>query len=295
MSAAKAALLEHLATGATTVCRAWSIERRDGNVLGFTDHDRPLEFEGVRFRPESGMSARAVEQVTGLAPDTSEAVGILTDDAIREDDLAAGAFDNARVTVWMVNWRDPSQRMVEFAGHLGEIARRGMMFRAEILGLSHRLNRLAGRIFQSNCDAGLGDARCRFDLDTPGYRVEAEVLWVKDGFRFGLAGLEDFADRWFERGTLAPIDGPGSGLAEVIRWDRRGDGPREVALWVPPRREIGTGDRLTLTAGCDKKMSTCREKFQNFNNFRGFPHIPGEDWLKSYPTSATSSAGGRRR
>jgi uncharacterized phage protein (TIGR02218 family) len=36
-------------------------------------------------------------------------------------------------------------------------------------------------------------------------------------------------------------------------------------------------------AGCDKRAETCRAKFGNFLNFRGFPHIPGEDWVTAYP------------
>ncbi len=43
---------------------------------------------------------------------------------------------------------------------------------------------------------------------------------------------------------------------------------------------------MRLEPGCDKRAETCREKFDNFLNFRGFPHIPGEDWLISYPVSS---------
>ena len=43
------ALQAHLATCATTVCRAWAVTRNDGVVLGFTDHDAPLAFEGIGF------------------------------------------------------------------------------------------------------------------------------------------------------------------------------------------------------------------------------------------------------
>ena len=38
-----------------------------------------------------------------------------------------------------------------------------------------------------------------------------------------------------------------------------------------------------MVAGCDKRAGTCRGKFDNFLNFRGFPHIPGDDWVTAYP------------
>ena len=56
---------------ATTIARAWMVRRADGMVLGFTDHDAVLTFEGVRFRPAHGLSARALVQATGLSVDNS--------------------------------------------------------------------------------------------------------------------------------------------------------------------------------------------------------------------------------
>ena len=89
---ASAGILAHLATGATTVCQCWAVSRRDGVVLGFTDHDRDLAFEGIIFRAASGMTARALQTGTGLAVDNSEAVGALSDASVSEADLMAGRF-----------------------------------------------------------------------------------------------------------------------------------------------------------------------------------------------------------
>ena len=49
---------------------------------------------------------------------------------------------------------------------------------------------------------------------------------------------------------------------------------------------------LRFEAGCDKQAPTCRLKFNNFLNFRGFPDIPGEDWLMATPVNAASTSGG---
>ena len=37
--------------------------------------------------------------------------------------------------------------------------------------------------------------------------------------------------------------------------------------------------------GCDRRLTTCRERFGNVANFRGFPHIPGNDFVLKYPRS----------
>ena len=41
----------------------------------------------------------------------------------------------------------------------------------------------------------------------------------------------------------------------------------------------GDGHSFTVTAGCDKQFATCQAKFNNPVNFRGFPHIPGNDFV----------------
>jgi uncharacterized phage protein (TIGR02218 family) len=280
------ALLDHLATGLTSVCRCWRVVRPDGVVLGFTDHDAVLAFDGVTFRPEAGMAAGALLQGTGLAVDNAEAMGVLSSEAISAVDLDAGRFDGAEVTVWMVNWANVAARQVLFAGHLGEIRRGDGAFHAELRGLTEPLNRVGGWAYVKQCPAVLGDRRCRFDLSQPGYRIDAEAVLVERGQRFTLAPMAGVQLQWFERGRLFVLDGAGAGLEGVIKHDQtRSDGMRVIELWEPVRATVEAGDLIRLEAGCDKRVETCRQKFANLMNFRGFPFVPGEDWLVAIPAT----------
>ncbi len=287
------ALQAHLDSGATTLARAWALARGDGLVLGFTDHDRDLEFEGVRFRARSGVTAGALAQGTGLAVDNSEAVGALSDAGLTEADIAAGRWDGAGLRVWLVNWADPAVRRLLFRGSLGEIARAGGAFRAELRGLAEALGQPQGRVFQSACSAVLGDAACGVDLAAPGYVAEAAVTGVDDGGRvLHLAGATGFDDRWFEAGRAVWLSGAAAGLAGVVRADRLEPGGRRLELWQRPGAVPSAGDLLRLQAGCDKRPETCRLKFANMLNFRGFPDIPGEDWLMAHPRQGGLNDGG---
>lgn len=288
-----AALRAHLAGGATTVCRCWAVTRRDGARFGFTDHDRDLVFAGTTFRAASGMTASALQQGTGLAVDNSQAAGALSDGTLTEADLMAGLFDGATVEIWRVNWAAVSQRERLFRGVLGEIRRGDGAFEAELRGLAELLNRPSGMVYQRACTAVLGDARCAFDLDRPGYAAHVELDAQTDGEVFDLPDPGGFPDRWFAHGTLRVETGAAAGLGATIKSDRSRSGARRrLTLWEPLRRAILPGDRVLLHAGCDKRAATCREKFDNFLNFRGFPHIPGEDWLTSYPAGSTPDDGG---
>ncbi|MBA3910609.1 MAG: hypothetical protein C0524_12155 [Rhodobacter sp.] len=288
------ALYAHLQSGATTVCRAWTVVRRDGTVMGFTDHDRDLVVDGVICRADSGMTARALQQTTGLSVDNSEAVGALSDEAITEADLVAGRFDGAEVRSFLVNWQDSRDWVEQFRGSFGEITRAGGGFRAELRGLSEALNRPQGFAYQPGCSAVLGDGRCRFSTDAAGYSVARVVEEVEDGRIFGFASFAGFDDRWFEHGRFEMTSGMAIGLVGVVKNDRLTGEKRRIELWQSLNAPVAAGDSFRIVAGCDKKPATCREKFSNFLNFRGFPHVPGEDWLASYPVPDRPSRGGAR-
>ncbi|MFN3936651.1 MAG: DUF2163 domain-containing protein [Gemmobacter sp.] len=287
-------LLDHLGQGITTVARAWAVRRRDGVEMGFTDHDRDLAFDGIVFRAGSGLTARALSQTTGLSVDNTEAVGALTHAGITEPDILAGRWDGAEVRAWLVNWADPAQRMMQFRGTMGEVTRAGGAFAAELRGLTEVLGLAAGRVYQKPCSAILGDRHCRVDLSLPGYFAEREVEAVEEGRILRFAAFAGFDDRWFERGRLLVLDGPAAGLVAVVKNDRLSAEGREVELWEALRVVPRPGDRLRIEAGCDRRPDTCRLKFANFLNFRGFPHVPGEDWLMAYPVSDGANDGGSR-
>ncbi|MGI1663323.1 DUF2163 domain-containing protein [Palleronia sp. KMU-117] len=293
MTDAAAALHAHLAGGITTVARCWALTRRDGRVLGFTDHDRPLSFAGLSFAADAGLSARALQQGTGLAVDNSEAVGVLSHASIREEDIRAGRFDGADVRCWLVNWRNVEERKLLFRGSIGEIRTSAGSFTAELRGMTEALNQSSGRNFQKPCGARLGDARCGVDLSGDAFRAIRTVLSAEDNRRLDLGLLAPYAKGWFTRGTLRVLDGEAEGQAAVVKDDREATGGRRIELWSDLRATIAPGDRVEITAGCDRMAETCRVKFNNFLNFRGFPHIPGEDWLISYPTRSGRNDGGR--
>jgi uncharacterized phage protein (TIGR02218 family) len=285
----------HVETGLTTLCRCWGITRADGVQYGFTDHDVSLSFEGVTFKADSGLSAQALQQSTGLSVDNTEAIGALSDASVREEDIEAGRFDGAEVKAWLVNWADVSVRWLQFRGTIGELRRSGGAFHAELRGLTEALNRPVGRVYQKPCTAVLGDKACSFSTSTLGYFDERVVEAVVESREFRWPDLNGFEPGWFARGRFDVISGAAKGLWGLIKQDRFEDGDRVVELWEPLRGGIAVGDMVRLVAGCDKRMETCRLKFNNLVNFQGFPDIPGEDWVMSVPKQSGRNGGGSLR
>lgn len=268
-----AALAAHLDEGATNLCRCWSLTRRDGAVLGFTDHDRPLAFDGLVFAAMRGLEAAESTGELGFAIGGGEVFGAFAASGLNEADLSRGLFDDARLRIWLVNWADAAQRVLLDDGFVGEVRRGETAFTAEIRSLAKAFDEERGRLYLRSCDADLGDRRCGVTL-----APAAAIVSASDGrFHLTVAGLEGFAEGFFTGGRLIFGTGGHAGFTcEVKRHGHEG-GHSTIELWQAPPVAIMVGDAMSLTAGCDKSFTTCRAKFRNEVNFRGFPHMPNTD------------------
>jgi len=270
-----------LDSGVTTLCRCWVITRGDGVTQGFTDHDEDVALDAVTCLAGSGLSGSEATQKLGLAVGGSELSGALSSDTLNEDDLAAGRYDAAAVEIWLVDWSEPDLRVLLAKGTLGEVKREGLAFTAEVRGLSQQLAEDSGRLYTATCSADLGDGRCAIDLTGAAYRGSGAVVALSATSAFTASGLDVFDDSWFTAGKLTFTSGANAGLAVEVKSHRK-DADVTFELWQAMPQPIQSGDEFTVTAGCDKRFATCHDKFANVVNFRGFPHIPGNDFVISY-------------
>ena len=288
MKTVPSALAEALVSGVTTLATCWRIRRRDGVVLGFTDHDRDLVYDGLTHAAATGFSASEAVARADLSVGGLEVDGALTSDALREADIEAGLYDGAAIEVDLVDWLDPTRRLRLRDATIGEITRLDGAFRAEIRSAAQALDATRGRLFQHRCDADLGDARCGVTLA----QNPAVVVAAADRHRLTVSGLDAFADGAFDRGAARFTSGACAGRASEIRLHRVDAGAVELELWHAMPAAAAAGDTLVVTAGCDKLFETCRDRFANAAAFRGFPHIPGNDFLVASPASGSVNDGG---
>jgi len=284
------ALQTHLSSGTTTLCWCWKITRRDAAVLGFTDHDVQLSFGGVIYAAATGFTAGEVKSSADLSVDNLSVIGALSSASLNEHDLAAGLFDNATIEIWRVNWAAPEQRVLMRSGSLGEVKRGRTAFEAEVRGLAHALGQPIGRIFGHGCDAVLGDRRCTRAI-TP---VAAATATVTDARRFTALGFAAYAGGWFTNGKLTFTSGANAGRAMEVKRHTLSGAVATFELWQAMSEPIAAGDSFTVTPGCDHSFATCKTKFSNAANFRGFPYMIGDDAAFAAVASSTPLDGGSR-
>jgi uncharacterized phage protein (TIGR02218 family) len=289
------ALQARLDSGVTTLARCWKLTRRDGIVQGFTDHDSDLVIDGVTCRAGTGFTTSEATGRFDLAVDGSEIAGALADDALNETDLAAGRYDAARIETWLVDWSDPTLKVMTACGTLGEVKREGQAFSAELRGLADALSQESGRLYTAKCGADLGDARCKRDLSSSEWSGEGTVVAPETASVVVVSGLEIFADGFFTAGRLTWTSGANAGLSVEIKEHRIAEGIVRLSLWQSVPEPIASGDTFSITAGCDKTFATCRDRFANTVNFRGFPHIPGNDFVVATPSIGAGNDGGSLR
>jgi uncharacterized phage protein (TIGR02218 family) len=275
MKTLQPALASHLTGEATTLARCWVLTRADGAVMGFTDHDRDLTVAGVTCRAATGLDAAEASAELGFAVGGGDVSGALSSAGLTEADLAAGRYDGASVVSWLVNWEDPAQALVTGRAVIGEIRRSDAGFVAELRGEAHRFDEERGRLFTAGCSADFGDARCGVAIAPYGATISAT-----DG-RFVLAcgDIPAVPDGWFTGGRLTLTSGASTGFSTEVKLHRASAREAEFSLWQGAPSPMVAGDIFTVTPGCDKSLATCRDRYGNAVNFRGFPQMPGNDAL----------------
>jgi uncharacterized phage protein (TIGR02218 family) len=278
MKTISAALAQHLAGEVTTLATGWKITRRDGVVLGFTDHVRDLEVDGVAYKAASGYRRTAIRSTADLAVDNLDVESVFSDDGITEDDLRTGRYDFAEVRMFLVNYQHLAQGILKLRrGWLGEVKIRDGMYVAELRGMTQKLQMTVGEVYAPDCAADLGDARCGVDLTA--LEEGGTVTVVTSATMFEASLMQ--ATGWYDGGEFTWASGANAGQTVAVRsWDA---GTSTLTLFLPALYAIQIGDAFTIRPGCDKTFATCRAKFDNAVNFRGFPHVPGNDQVLSYP------------
>lgn len=266
---------------ASTLARCLRIERLDGQVFAFTEHDADIDFDGDTYLASGALSLSTTKLSGDLAVDDSEAQGAQEATGIGQSEVLAGLFDGARWQLFEVDWTQPWLGANPLGwGWFGRVRAVGQRVTAELLGPTVQLQRAIGEIYQPGCRANLGDARCKVSLAA--HTFSGEVTAVTDNRVFDVTGAGSPPDSltpptgddaYFAGGLLTWTSGANEGVSMEVS-SLEGS---TLTLLLPMPTDVEAGDTFTLVAGCDHTITTCRDRFNNVLNFRGEPHAPVSD------------------
>lgn len=266
--------------------QCWKITRQDGTVHAFTTHDEDVTYKGTRYKRCDSLRASAISGTTlsGSATGDVQVQGILSEDAISAKDIYAGRFDNAKVEVHLVDW----------ATGYGTVLTRGIICRTRQQENSYVLTALTGgarleqqplmEVFSPTCRWEFGSSQC--GVDASALEVSSAVTGIlapnvainRHRRQFTDAARVE-AVEVYRNGRLTWTSGNNNGLTLEVK-DIVGG---VVTLWQPCPFNVQVGDAYTLRPGCGKTKSDCIDRYNNYENFGGFPDLPGNDAINLTP------------
>lgn len=272
MRTVPAAITAARQSATSRLCKIWRIERTDGVVLRFTEHDRELTVDSETYLPTASFDPSTVAHSADLSVGDLDVQGAFDSEYITAEDLIAGRYNGAAFMVAEVAWAAaPPVMDVLKVGWIGTVKESGGKFVAELLDLNARLQRTIGEIYSAACRATLGDARCKVALQS----VPGTVTAVTSRRVFGQTVSSGQYGDLFRFGTLTWTSGANVGLSMDVQVLES----QTLSLFLSMPFDVAVGDEFTLVGGCDKSLAMCRDRWNNVLNFRGEPHVPVNDDL----------------
>lgn len=276
----------------TRWAQLWTITRTDGQVFRFTTLDTDFTYQGNVYRSCAGLASSASEDIVELSESgNAEINAIINSEFISDQEILAGWFQDAEVTGTQIPWQTTGVETERrfFSGIIGRIEKGTVSFKAEVLTpatIAQQRNLLA--TFSPSCRHDLGDSICQVDLEA--LRVSGTVTQTVVPTTPGLSRKRVVIDSsrseeagYFNFGILTWVTGDNAGSSQQVETFEGST----ITLWDTAAYRIQSGDQYTIVPGCDKLIDTCKNKFANFDNFGGFPHVPGKDELLGWKPKPT--------
>ncbi|MEN6472864.1 MAG: DUF2163 domain-containing protein [Syntrophaceae bacterium] len=243
-----------------------------------TSHDEDIVYDGNIYYASllninrSGITLGRGAEVSELTVDISIKAGA---DPLAGIDWLAGVrnglldgctiqLDRLFYSAWGT---DPIGLVTFFKGYVSTVDNLGRTgFSLAVKSDAERLNiKWPRNIYQASCRWNLYGAGCGLGKPT----IVGTITGV-DGIT--LQSDLSYADGYFDGGSLVFASGSVIGQAYTVRSYLNTAGAITVLPAMPVAPSIG--DTFLIVPGCDKTLSTCETKFDNLDNFGGYPYIP---------------------
>lgn len=273
-------LKAHLASGGPFILAdLYTFEFASGEVRHYTSFDIDLAWNGDAYTASGPAFNRSkTRTVIGLEVDTLD-VSVYPKDTDLLDGLPmiaaarSGAFDGA----WMrleVAFLDSNFRVIgtdhRFSGLVADIEPSRTAIQMHVNSALFLLNtQLPRNQYQATCLHALYDGDCGLQRSSWGVAATVGNGSTTTLLQTNLVQAL-YPDGWFDRGYVLFSNGDLAGTRATIKSHANGN----ITLLMPLPATPGTGTSFTVYAGCDKSMTTCKNKFNNLINFKGMPFIP---------------------
>lgn len=155
-----------------------------------------------------------------------------------------------------------------FNGFVSKILEDNDVLNITISPIISCLNQSVGELFSPICRECLGSAKCGVNLNdykTSGYIVN---LISDDCFYGSHQNDKQTQVGYYDYGLIKFLSGSLRGISMQIKSEKKG-----TVYLLRNTKLLSVNDKYEIYAGCNKTITTCKNKFNNVVNFRGEPYI----------------------
>jgi uncharacterized phage protein (TIGR02218 family) len=264
----------------------WTFTLQSGFVLRWTDADIDIAIAGGQFVRGPIISRDRVKCARGLEVDQlgvtlSSPTQLIGSQALPQF-AVLGGFDGAAVQLERVYFDTSGAAPVLVNGALllfvGTVSdtlpsRMGakLTVKSQLAQLQQQLPR---NVYQAPCMNNLFDSNC--GVNRAANTVSGSITSIGTGSNPTLTvSLQGTASAgYFDLGIVKMTSGVNEGIGRTVQ--AQGGSGNSITLQFarPLPFALAVGDTFTATAGCNKPVTTCGNKFNNLIRFRGQPFIP---------------------
>jgi uncharacterized phage protein (TIGR02218 family) len=245
------------------------ITRRDGTVMRIAEAQAAITAGGNVYTPIAGCEISAVKHTLGGDTPSMEIRGAHNTTGTAAFDTTAidvGLYDAAEVELYIVDRNNPVTLGLLFSGSIQPVqydvsGRVSFDVRGPSIGAGTKYI----QVFAPMCRTDLFSSLCGVDKDA--YELSATVAVIINRFNFTITISPVPADNYLNGGTILTSTGVAFEIANQTG--------STLTSFLPYNRVLAVGMALTLWPGCDKRLATCANKFNNALNFQGEPHSIG--------------------
>lgn len=279
MRAASEKLIALLDANQFIMADLYTITTVQNDVYRYTNYDFDLIVAGELYRSDGPIISRdGITLSLGVEVDNLSITIDVTDEETFEGLRVVQAFHNGqmdgarfkleRIFMDASTPTDTSAGTIKlFEGRIIEPEFDRNTIQASVASDLDELNvQMPRNLYQPSCSNTLFDYAC--GLNRENYALETVIAAGSTASRI-LCDISQ-PQGWFTQGVVEFLEGGNKGLKRTIRLHELD----VLLLTLPLLEDPEVGQRIKVYPGCDKRLETCQNRFNNFSRFRGAPFIP---------------------
>lgn len=262
------------------VADLYTITLSGGQVLRWTNIDQAVVIGADTWVIGPGLSRQLLELTSGVEAQamnftvTADASQTINGQAMVPF-LLNGGLDGAeivlekafRAALGAAPWVG---KMEQFFGRVSDVESAGrLQVRVTVRSVLELFNLpLPPTVYQPQCRNTLYGPNC--GVSRAIYEVTRLATAPTSGVRLTFGHDLTQPAGWFDLGAVTFLTGANAGIKRTVRSHTA----TQITVMQPWPAPVAAGDAFVISPGCDLTLETCKNKFSNEPQFRGFPFIP---------------------